>query len=104
MPLPTAILLSFFASAREYRSLEFALNQRGIPTVTVLLRQYNWLPTLGSPSMVAILRSIDGAVKKVLQQYTTDRALLARSFCSRVDRAHLLGRRRIWDAWVRYLN
>jgi triacylglycerol esterase/lipase EstA (alpha/beta hydrolase family) len=88
MPLPTVILLGFFASASEYQSLEFALNQQGILTVTVPLGRGNGLPTLGGRSMAPILHSIERVVKQVLQQYNTDRVNLighsARGWSARI--------------------
>jgi pimeloyl-ACP methyl ester carboxylesterase len=71
MPLPTIILPGFFASATEYKTLELALSESGIPTLIVPLRKRSWLPTLGGRSMVPILRQIDRAVNQALQQYNT---------------------------------
>ncbi|MBC6418815.1 MAG: lipase [Prochloron sp. SP5CPC1] len=69
MPLPTVIIPGYFARATDYRDLETALNERGIPTVTVPLRQRDWLPTLGGRSVVTIIRQIDTTVKKMLSRY-----------------------------------
>ncbi len=69
MPLPTVIIPGYFARATDYRDLETALNERGIPTVTVPLRQRDWLPTLGGRSVVPIIRQIDTTVKKMLSRY-----------------------------------
>ena len=69
MLLPTVIIPGYFARATDYRDLDLALNERGIPTVTVPLRQRDWLPTLGGRSVVTIIRQIDSTVKKMLSQY-----------------------------------
>lgn len=76
MPLPTVILPGYFASATDYRDLEQALNQQGIPTVTVPLRKRNWFPTLGGRSVVPILWQIDRTVKQTLRQYNVSRVNL----------------------------
>ncbi|MGQ4646173.1 alpha/beta hydrolase [Lyngbya aestuarii] len=71
MPLPTVILPGYFAGAIEYRSLEESLKQLGFPTVTVPLRQRDWLPTVGGRSMVPILRKLDRTVKQLIEEYNT---------------------------------
>ncbi len=76
MPLPTVILPGYFASATDYRDLEQALNQQGIPTVTVPLRKRDWFPTLGGRSVVPILWQIDRTVKQTLRQYNVSRVNL----------------------------
>ncbi len=76
MPLPTIILQGYFASATDYRDLEQALNQQGIPTVTVPLRKRDWFPTLGGRSVVPILWQIDRTVKQTLRQYNVSRVNL----------------------------
>ncbi|HEY9597475.1 MAG TPA: lipase, partial [Cyanophyceae cyanobacterium] len=73
MPLPTVILPGFFAGAIEYRFLEASLQTLGFPTVTVPLRQQDWVPTVGGRSMVPILRKLDQTVKQVLQDYRTSK-------------------------------
>ena len=69
MPLPTVILPGYFASATEYRDLEKTLNQQGIATATVPLRKWDWLSTIGSRSIVPIIRKIDRTVKQMLKQH-----------------------------------
>ena len=69
MTLPTVILPGYLAGAIAYRDLEQALNQQGIPTVTVPLRWQDWLPTLGGRTVSPILRQIDQTVRQV--QHTT---------------------------------
>ena len=76
MPLPTVILPGYFASATDYRDLEQALNQQGIPTVTVPLRKRDWFPTFGGRSVVPILWQIDRTVKQTLRQYNVSRVNL----------------------------
>lgn len=71
MPLPTVILPGFFAAGSEYRPLENALNQLGIPTITVPLTQRDWWPTLGGRSIVPILRALDRTVQETLEKYQT---------------------------------
>jgi pimeloyl-ACP methyl ester carboxylesterase len=69
MVLPTVILPGYLARANDYQNLENALNQKGIPTVTVPLRKRDWFPTLGGRSMMPILCQIDRTVKQILEQY-----------------------------------
>lgn len=76
MPLPTVILPGYFASAIEYQSLEQALNQQGIPTVTVPIRKRDWIPTLGGRSIVPILRLIHQTVQQQLQQHNASQVNL----------------------------
>ncbi|MGK7872916.1 MAG: esterase/lipase family protein [Xenococcaceae cyanobacterium] len=76
MPLPTVILPGYFARATDYHNLEKALNQQGIPAVTVPLRKRDWFPTLGGRSVVPILRQIDRTVKQTLQQYNVSQVNL----------------------------
>jgi triacylglycerol esterase/lipase EstA (alpha/beta hydrolase family) len=72
MPLPTVILPGYFARrSTEYQSLKRALNERGIPTITVPLRKRDWVLTLGGRSFVAILQQIDRVVKQTMKQYNT---------------------------------
>ncbi|NER94864.1 MAG: lipase [Symploca sp. SIO1B1] len=71
MSLPTVILPGYFASAREYSSLEKSLQKLGYPTVTVPLRQRDWFPTLGGRSMVPILSKLNQTIKQQLEKYHT---------------------------------
>ena len=76
MPLPTVILPGYLAGAIEYRDLEQALNDRGIPTLTVPLRWQDWVPTIGGRSVTPVLRRIDVTVKQMLEQYGTGKVNL----------------------------
>ncbi|MBD2578132.1 lipase [Oscillatoria sp. FACHB-1406] len=90
MPLPTVILPGYFASATEYKPLEWELNTLGIPTITVPLLARSWVPTLGGRSMVPILRQIDRAVGQLLQQHNSDRVnLVAHSAGGWIARIYL---------------
>lgn len=73
---PTVILPGYFAPATDYQALEFALNQRDIPTTTVPLRKRDWIPTLGGRSMVPILRKIDQTVAGMREQHGVDKVNL----------------------------
>ncbi|MEC4804244.1 MAG: lipase [Jaaginema sp. PMC 1079.18] len=73
MPLPSVILPGYFARGTEYHLLEKALNERGIPTVTVPIRKRDWIPTLGGRSIVPILRQIERTVAAVRETYHCDR-------------------------------
>lgn len=73
MPLPSVILPGYLARGADYRRLEQALNERGIPTVTVPIRKRDWLPTVGGRSMVPILRQIDRTIATVREKYDCDR-------------------------------
>ena len=76
MPLPTVILPGYLAGAIEYRDLEQALNDRGIPTVTVPLRWQDWVPTIGGRSVTPVLRQIDATVQQMLEQHGTGKVNL----------------------------
>ena len=76
MSLPTVILPGYFASAREYSSLEESLQKLGFPTVTVPLRQRDWFPTLGGRSMVPILSKLNQTIKQQLEKYNTTKVNL----------------------------
>ena len=76
MPLPTVILPGYLAGAIEYRDLEQALDDRGIPTVTVPLRWQDWVPTIGGRSVTPVLRRIDATVKQMLEQHGTGKVNL----------------------------
>ncbi len=69
MPRPTVIVPGYFAEAIEYSHLESFLQDNDIPTLTVSLTKWDWLPTVGGRSMVPILRKIDIAVESLLRQY-----------------------------------
>jgi triacylglycerol esterase/lipase EstA (alpha/beta hydrolase family) len=64
--LPTVILPGYFESADVYLPLQQALIEIGTPTTTVPLRKRDWLPTLGSRSMVPILRQLNRTVNAAL--------------------------------------
>ena len=64
--LPTVILPGYFESADLYLPLQQALTEMGTPTTTVPLRIRDWLPTLGSQSMVPILRQLNRTVNAAL--------------------------------------
>jgi triacylglycerol esterase/lipase EstA (alpha/beta hydrolase family) len=76
MPLPTVILPGYLAGATAYRQLNEGLNQQGVPTVTVPLTRWSWVPTLGGRSVTPILRQIDRTVKQVLQQHNASQVNL----------------------------
>ncbi len=69
MVLPTVILPGYLAGAAEYRNLESALQNLGIPTTIAPVRWQDWIPTLGGRSVTPILRILDATVKQVLQKY-----------------------------------
>jgi triacylglycerol esterase/lipase EstA (alpha/beta hydrolase family) len=64
--LPTVILPGYFESADLYLPLQQALSKIGTKATTVPLRIRDWLPTLGSQSMVPILRQLDRTVNAAL--------------------------------------
>lgn len=68
MTLPSVILPGYLASATEYRSLETTLNHRGIPAVTVPIRWYDWIPTIGGRSVAPIIHTIDATVQRLRQE------------------------------------
>ncbi len=69
MPRPTVIVPGYFAQASEYSTLENFLKEQGLPTITVPLSKWDWLPTVGGRSMLPILRKIDSTVEQLLQEY-----------------------------------
>jgi len=71
MSRPSLIVPGYFAEASEYFLLESFLNQQNIPTVTVPLTKWDWVPTVGGRSMIPILRKIDQTVQQVLDKYGT---------------------------------
>lgn len=68
MPLPTVILPGYLAAARDYKTLEQALQDQGFPTLTVPLRQRDWYSTLGGRPVTPILTQLDQTVKQALEQ------------------------------------
>jgi pimeloyl-ACP methyl ester carboxylesterase len=73
MSLPTVILPGYLAGANAYLEMEQALGDLGFPTTTVPLKRRDWLPTLGGRSVTPILQQLDQTVKRVMQQYGSDR-------------------------------
>ncbi|MGI0492075.1 esterase/lipase family protein [Alkalinema pantanalense CENA528] len=71
MMLPTVIVPGYFAPATEYQAFEQLLSQLSIPTVTVPLTKWDWLPTLGGRSIRPIIEKIDRTVQDVRQQFDT---------------------------------
>lgn len=65
MPLPTVILPGYLAGASDYREMEQTLQSLGYPAVTVPLRWWEWVPTVGGRSVTPILRQLDAAVQQV---------------------------------------
>lgn len=55
---PTVILPGYFAGAAPYAGLADYLTQKGFPTVTVPLRQWDWMPTLGGRPVTPILQRL----------------------------------------------
>lgn len=69
MPLPSIIVPGYFAPATEYHPLERLLNQQGIPTVTVPLTRWDWVPTLGGRSIQPIVEKIHQTVEQIRQKF-----------------------------------
>lgn len=67
MALPTVILPGYLAGAAPYREMEQELQELGHPAVTVPLRRWDWLPTLGGRSVLPILQQLDQTVTQVMQ-------------------------------------
>ena len=67
MPFPTVILPGYLADAAEYRSLETDLNAEYGLTVTVPVRWYDWIATIGR-SVTGILHQLDATIRQVRQQ------------------------------------
>jgi pimeloyl-ACP methyl ester carboxylesterase len=76
MSLPTVILPGYFAAAQDYENLAQSLNQQGIPTVIVPLKQRDWYPTLGGRSVTPIIKKIDRTVQSILSKHQVERVNL----------------------------
>lgn len=64
--LDAAVLVpGFLTGEEELRSMEKSLNERGIPTVTVPMPAWHWIPVLGGRSVRPILERIDYTVRHV---------------------------------------
>ncbi len=63
MGAPIVILPGYLAGAQAYEPLRQGLISQGHPAVTVPLRWWDWLPTVGGRSMEPILRALDDTVK-----------------------------------------
>ena len=68
MSLPTVILPGFLESAEAYFSLEKSLLNLGFPTVTVPLKQRDWLATVGAKSVIPILKKLNVTVEHILNE------------------------------------
>ncbi|MDX2100516.1 MAG: lipase [Leptolyngbyaceae cyanobacterium bins.59] len=109
MVLPTVILPGYLAGAEEYLGLQTHLEQRGVPTLTVPLRKWDWVPTIGGRSMIPILRPLHETVQRALQEFGCDRInLICHSAGGWVARIYLgekpyqihqdkLGETGLWD-------
>jgi pimeloyl-ACP methyl ester carboxylesterase len=72
MALPTVILPGYLADAVPYREMEQGLQELGYPAVTVPLRRWDWLPTLGGRSVLPFSLQLDRTVKQVMQATESD--------------------------------
>lgn len=66
MVLPTVILPGYLANAQPYREMETALADVGLPSVTVPLRRYDWLPMAGGRSVSNIIRALDATAQRAM--------------------------------------
>jgi pimeloyl-ACP methyl ester carboxylesterase len=67
MPLPTVILPGYLAGASDYREIEQTLASLGYPAITVPLRWWEWVPTVGGRSVTPILYRLDASVQQAKQ-------------------------------------
>jgi pimeloyl-ACP methyl ester carboxylesterase len=74
--LPTVILPGYFARSSDYQTLADSMNQQGMPTAIVPLRQRDWYPTLGGRSVTPIINKIDATVNHLLAQYNVNKVNL----------------------------
>lgn len=110
MSRPTIIVPGYFAQATEYSALEEFFHEQGIPSLTVPLTKWDWLPTVGGRSMVPILSKIEQTVRQALQQYQTETInVVAHSAGGWITRIYLgdqpydvhgdvIGKKAIWSA------
>jgi triacylglycerol esterase/lipase EstA (alpha/beta hydrolase family) len=90
MPLPSVILPGYLAGASDYAALEKTMQDMGFPAITVPLRAWEWLPTVGGRSIAPILERLDQTVKQVCETYNTDQInLIAHSAGGWVSRIYL---------------
>lgn len=61
---PIFILPGYFAGAAPYAELAAYLNQKGVPTVTVPLHQWDWMPTLGGRPVTPILQKLQETIDR----------------------------------------
>jgi pimeloyl-ACP methyl ester carboxylesterase len=88
--LPALILPGYLADASDYIALEQSLALLEVPAMTVPLRWWEWLPTVGGRSVEPILQSLDTAVALVKQKYNCDRVnLIAHSAGGWIARIYL---------------
>ena len=66
MALPTVILPGYLASAQPYQEMETSLAEAGFPAVTVPLRRYDWLPTIGGRSVSNIIKALDASAQRAM--------------------------------------
>jgi pimeloyl-ACP methyl ester carboxylesterase len=69
MGLSTIILPGYFGGAAPYKEMENALEDQGFPVITVPLRRWDWVPTLGGRPVTPILAKLHQTVQQVQQQY-----------------------------------
>jgi hypothetical protein len=65
--LKAAVLVpGFLTGANDFKDMVSTLNKRGIPTVTVPMPNWHWLPCLGGRSIRPVLERIDFTVQHLL--------------------------------------
>ncbi|MEL6555023.1 MAG: lipase [Cyanobacteria bacterium J06621_11] len=72
MALPTVILPGYLASAQPYQEMEASLAEAGFPAVTVPLRRYDWLPTIGGRSVSNIIKALDATAQRAMIDHNSN--------------------------------
>ncbi len=88
--IPNIIVPGYLAGYRDYIGLQTSLENLGLKAVTVPLKWWEWLPTVGGRSIAPILLKLDQTVKEVCQEFQVSQVnLIAHSAGGWVARIYL---------------
>ena len=94
------ILAGYLAGAGDYTGMAQLLNDQGMPTYTVPLRWWEWLPTVGGRSIAPILEKLHHTIQQLHRAYPTAKFnLIAHSAAGWLGRIYLGDRpyyNRVW--------
>jgi len=63
------ILAGYLAGSGDYEAIAQLLNDKGMPTYTVPLRWWEWLPTVGGRSIAPILEKLHHTIQMLRREY-----------------------------------